>query len=248
MTQHRLYGQCSLVNICLCSSFETSRQFLRGSFSLGKRNDIRQGLASSHVNSQWLVNPRRIVPEKTQWKWTRGMWQDSCDARFLWKRPGMWKRSDASHINLQSHWTQDVFYLKKHSESGRVPATHVLVEKRYGIRERWVVRQMNLQSEGTQDAFYLKKHKESGGVGRARIFHGKTQESVGVGHPLQKNLQSRWRPGAVYMRKHKDFSAVGRTGTYMSRKFTVEMKARRVLHEKTQRFLRGRQDGHAHVT
>ena len=43
-----------------------------------------------------------------------------------------------SHINLQSHWTQDVFYLRKHTESGRVSATHVLVEKRYGIRARWV--------------------------------------------------------------------------------------------------------------
>ena len=180
MTQHRLYGQCSLVNICLCSSFETSRQFLRGSFSKGKRNDIRQGLASSHVNSQWLVNPRRIAPEKTQWKWTRGMWQDSCDARFLWKRPGMWKRSDASHINLQSHWTQDVFYLKKHSESGRVPATHVLVEKRYGIRERWVARQMNLQSEGTQDAFYLKKNTRNlGGLVERAFFTEKHRSRWG---------------------------------------------------------------------
>ena len=113
MTQQCLYLQCSLVNICLCSSFETSRRFLWGAFPLGKRNGIRQGLASSHVNSQWLVNPRRIVPEKTQWKWTRGMWQDSCDPRFLWKRQGMWKRSAASHINLQSHWTQVVFYLRK---------------------------------------------------------------------------------------------------------------------------------------
>ena len=42
------------------------------------------------------------------------------------------------------------------------------------------------------------------------------------------------------MRKHNDFSAVGGVRTYTSRKFTVEMKARRILHEKTQRFLRGR--------
>ena len=85
MTQHRLYLQCYLVNICLCSSFETSRRFLRGAFSLEKSDDIRQGLAASHVNSHWLVKPRRIVPGKTQWKWTRGTWQDSCDARFEWK-------------------------------------------------------------------------------------------------------------------------------------------------------------------
>ena len=35
---------------------------------------------------------------------------------------------------------------KKHMESGRVSATHVLVEKRYGIRERLVACHMNLQS------------------------------------------------------------------------------------------------------
>ena len=101
MTQHRLYLQCSLVNICLCSSFKTSRRFLRGAYSLGKRNDIRQGLAASHVNSHWLVNA------------IRGKWQNSCDARCLCKKQGMWEGSAGSHLNLQSHWTQDVFYLRK---------------------------------------------------------------------------------------------------------------------------------------
>ena len=63
-------------------------------------------------------------------KVTRGMRQDSCDARFLCqKTPGMWERSAASHINLQEHCTQDAFYLRKHTESGRVSATRVLVEK-----------------------------------------------------------------------------------------------------------------------
>ena len=42
---------------------------------------------------------------------------------------------------------QDVFYLRKHTESGRVSATHVLVEKRYGIRERLVACPMNLESQ-----------------------------------------------------------------------------------------------------
>ena len=62
--------------------------------------------------------------------------------------------------------------LEKHTESGRVSATHVLVEKRYGVRVRWVAGHMNLQSQGTHDAFYLRTHKESGGVGgTAHIFH-----------------------------------------------------------------------------
>ena len=83
----------------------------------------------------------------------------------------MWERSAASHINLQERCTQDKFYLRKHTESGSVSATHVLVEKRYGIRERLVAGHMNLQSQGTQEAFYLRKHKGSGGVGTVRIFH-----------------------------------------------------------------------------
>ena len=42
-------------------------------------------------------------------------------------------------------------------ESGRVSATDVLVEKRYGVRERLIACQ-----QGTQDAFYLRKQRESG--------------------------------------------------------------------------------------
>ena len=174
-----------------------------------KRNDIRPGLTSSHVNSQWLVNPRRIVPEKTQRKWTRGLWQDSCDARFLWKRQGMWKRSAANHINLQSHWTQDVFYLWQQTESGRVSATHVLVEKRCGNRERLVAGHLNLQSQWPQRAFYLRNHKGIWWGWYSTHFHWKTHESAGVGHPCHINLQGKWTAGAFYTRKQNDFSGVG---------------------------------------
>ena len=52
----------------------------------------------------------------------------------------------ASHVNSQSPRTHDALSLKKHMESGRVSATHVLVEKRYGIRERSLACHMNLQS------------------------------------------------------------------------------------------------------
>ena len=52
----------------------------------------------------------------------------------------------ASHVNLQSPRRHDALSLKKHMESGRVSATHVLVEKRYGIRERLVACHMNLRS------------------------------------------------------------------------------------------------------
>ena len=94
-------------------------------------------------------------------------------------------------------------------------------------------------------------------------FSRKTHESAGVGHPWHINLQSRWSPGAFYMKKHNALSDVG--GSHMlifSRsegrahftwkntticpesagvtcKFTVEIKPKRILHQKTQRFLRG---------
>ena len=89
---------------------------------------------------------------------------------FLEKKTGMLERSAAGQINLQERCTRDAFYLRKHTESGRVSATHVLVEKRYGVRERLVAGHMNLQSQGTQDAFYLKKHKESGGLVQRASF------------------------------------------------------------------------------
>jgi len=41
------------------------------------------------------------------------------------------------------------------------------------------------------------------------------------------------------VRRILDFSAVCGTRAHTSRKFKVEMTARRILHEKTQRFLRG---------
>ena len=93
----------------------------------------------------------------------------------------MWERSAASHINLPECCTRDAFYLRKHTESGRVSATHVLVEKRYGIRERLVAGHMNLQSQGTRNA--------------RRILTEKTQ---GIwGELLQRTF---------FIEKHSDFS------------------------------------------
>ena len=81
-----------------------------------------------------------------------------------------------------------------------------------------------------------------------RILHEKTQRFLRGWREWQINVQSRWRPGAFYMRKHNDFSAVGGTRTYISRKLIVEMKPRRILHEKTQRFLGGWRDAHVQFT
>ena len=142
----------SLVNICLSSKLPGD--------SLGKRNKIRQGLAASHVNSHWLVNPRHIVPEKTQWKWTWGTWPDSCNVRFLWKKQGMWERSAASHINLAITFN----------------ARRVLLEKTHGIwkgfrdaRFRWkkirnprAVGRVSYEFTGTRNARRILPEKTQG--------------------------------------------------------------------------------------
>ena len=174
-----------------------------------KRYRIRERLAASHVNSQSLVNPRLILLEKTQGKWTQGMRQDSCEAHFLWKKTrNMWARSTASHVNLQSPWTQEALSLKKHMESGRVSATHVLVEKGYGNRERSVAYHINLQAHWTQDAFYPRKQKESGGVGTTRIFLEKHKELAGLaGATYEFTIKMKSTRNLYGI--HNDFSGVG---------------------------------------
>ena len=142
------------------------------------------------------------------------------------------------HVNLHSPWTQDALSLKKRMETGRVSATHVLVEKRYGIRERLVACHMNLQSHWTQNAFYLRNtgnlrglvqraflfkntrvrgsgsrvaFKCSGKMQARRILHEKTQRSLRGRREWHINLQSKWRPCAFCTRKHNDFGLVGVT-------------------------------------
>ena len=97
-----------------------------------------------------------------------------------------------------------------------------------------------------------------------RILHEKTQRFLRGWREWQVNLQSRWRPGAFYMRKHNGFSVhftqadFTRENTTISpgsagraRTFHVNLqskwKARRILHEKTQRFLRGWLEWHINV-
>ena len=65
---------------------------------------------------------------------------------------------------------QDVFYLRKHTESGRVSATHVLVEK---IRNPKAVGRVSYEFTVTVNARRNLPEKTQGiwGVGTARIFH-----------------------------------------------------------------------------
>ena len=154
----------------------------------GKRNGIRQGLAASHVNSHWLVNPRRIVPEKTQWKWTRGIWHDSRGARFHWKKQRIAGAVGRESYKFTITLNANAFYLRKHTESGRVSATHVLVEKRYGIRERLAASHVNLQSRRSHveaEAHFTWENSRTGLAGVTYKFRVKM------------------KPGAFYTRKQK---------------------------------------------
>ena len=73
---------------------------------------------------QQLVNPTCILPGKTQRKWTRGMWQDSCEAHFLLKQTKNLGAVGRITLKFKSHWTQDACYLRKHVESERVCSGH----------------------------------------------------------------------------------------------------------------------------
>ena len=167
--------QCSFVKIWLSSWLGYEWKFAMAVATLRnpscearfswKSIGNREQLAASHVNSQSFLNARRGAP--------------------AW--------STASHINLQSPWTQDALSLKKHMESRRVSATHLAIGKRYGIRERLAACHMNLQAHWRRDAFYLKNTRNLRGVGTTRIFIEKHHELAGGGgHRWHLNLQSKW--------------------------------------------------------
>ena len=110
------------------------------------KNFRNQGAAGrSHVNSQSLLNARPDYPRK-QRKVNPTNAAGFLRGAFSLEKTRNVGAITASHVNFQSARAQDALSLKKHMESGRVSATHVLVEKRYGIRERLVACQMNLQS------------------------------------------------------------------------------------------------------
>ena len=144
--------------------------------------------AASHVNSHWLVNPRRIVPETTQWKWTRGMWKDSCEARFLWKKPGM-----CGAVGRESYKFTRTLHARR-----------VLLEKTHGIWQGFRDARFSckkIRGSGWSRFIWIYSHKErdmhftwentrnlGGGVGAARIFHWKTQRFLRGGREWHINL------------------------------------------------------------
>ena len=217
--------------VCLSSISETSWWFLRGAFSLGKRNEVRQGLAASH----WLVNTRHIVPEKTQWKWTWGTWQDSCNARFfLTRNVGAVGREsykftitfNARRVLLEkTHgiwkgYRDARFSWKKIRNPGAVDrgsfeftvtrnARRILPEKTQGIWGGWYSAHFSLKNTTISPGWAGVTCKFTVEMKARRILHEKAQRFLRGRREWHVNLQSKWRPGAFYTRKHNDFSAVG---------------------------------------
>ena len=134
---------------------------------LGKILRFREQLASSHVNSESLLNARSGLLEKTQGKWTRGMWQDSCEAHFMRKKT----RNVGAIDRITCKFTVTL------------NARRAFIEKTHGI---W---------KGFRDArFSWKKIRIPGGVGRVsyefivtvnarRMLPEKTQGMRGLVEP-----------------------------------------------------------------
>ena len=93
-------------------------------------------------------------------------------------------------------------------ESGRVSATHVLVEKRYGIRERPAASHVNLQSRRSRNAFYMRKHKKSGGSVQ-RAFSLKKQGVSRGWSSVAHKFRVKMKPRRILYGIHNDFSGGG---------------------------------------
>ena len=173
------------------------------------------------------MKTRRILLEKTQ-RFLRG-WRD-------------W------HINVKSRWRPGAFYMRKHNDFSGVGGSGISIYSQDDEDQAHFTWENATISPGLAGVAYKFTVKMKPG----RILHEKTQRFLRGWQECTRtfhvNLQSKWSPGAFYTRKHNDFSAVGGTRTYISRKFTVEMKPRRILHEKTQRFLCSWRDAHVHFT
>ena len=192
---------------------------------LGKILGIREQLAASHVNSQSLLNARPDYPRKQR------KVNPMNAAGFLRGALSLEKTRNvgaiaASDVNSQSPRTHDALSLKKHMESGRVSATHVLVEKRYGIRERSLACHMNLQSHWTQDAFYPRKHKESEPkeCGRSPVRHmfsGKRQGMWVRSAASHINLQAPWTQDTLSLKKHMESGRVSATHVLGEKRYGI---------------------------
>ena len=227
MTQHRLYLQCSLVNMCLCSSFETSRRFLWGALFPWKKKRHPAGAGIITCEFTMTCEPK-----------THCTWENTTKvnprtvAGFLRRAFSMKETRNVEAVGRESY-----------KFTITLNARRVLLVTTDGI---W---------KGFRDArFSWKKMRKSGAVGRGsfeftitmtatRILPEKTQGNlvgmkntrVGGGRSSVPYKSTRKMKGRrILHKKPQRFLRGWRGVTY---KFTIKMKSRRTLYEKTQRFL-----------
>ena len=216
MTQQRLYLQCSLVNICLCSSFETSRQFGRGwqhhmwihtdlwtqdALYLRQRNESEPEecgrIPAMRVSLEKTRNVGAVGRESYKFtgmlharcvllEKTHGIWKGFRDACFSWK-----KIRNPGAVGRGSY----EFTVTSHKER----KTHFNWENTRNLGGvvtahifHWKTQRFLRALAGVTCKFTVKMKPR-------RILHKKTQRFLGGWREWHMNLQSRWRPGAFYI-------------------------------------------------
>ena len=237
MTQHRLYLQCSLVNMCLCSSFETSRRFLWGALFpwKKKRHPAGAGIITCEftmtcepkTHCTWenttKVNPRTVagfLRRAFSMKETRNVeavgresykFTITLNARrvLLVTTDGIWK----GFRDARFSWKK----MRKSGAVGRgsfeftitMTATRILPEKPQGNLVGLVQHAFSLKNTRVGGGRSSVPYKSTGKMNGRRILHEKTERFLRGWRGSPINLQSKWRAGALYTRKHNDFSGVG---------------------------------------
>ena len=134
----------------------------------------------------------------------------------------------ASHVN--SHWwTQDALYLRKHDKSepeecDRIP---VIVVEWEGWNTLYPVSASKSTVKTKPRPFSMRNHNDFSGVGGG---------DVQIYNQNEAQAHFTWENTTI---------SPGLVGVTF--KFTIKMKPRRVLHEKTQRFLRGWRGWHLNL-
>ena len=204
-----LYLQCSLVNIWLSSSFETSRDSCEAHFPLEKettsgrgwpyhmwihcdlwtqdavcmrKHDDREPEECGRVPATRILcekhkecgsgRPRVISIYSNIERKTRFTWENTRNLEGLVRHAfslktwyGIREQLAASHVNLQSLWTQDAYYLRKHKGIVGVGTTRIFIEKQTS-RQGWVIRAIQIYNQNEAQAyFFCRKQNDFSGVG-----------------------------------------------------------------------------------
>ena len=127
------------MKICNGSGFP-KESLLRGAFSLEK---IRTQGAAGRITCKFTITSERKTgpPQKTEESEPNECGRIPARRIFFGKDKECGSDNRITKFTITSNARRS--FIEKHMESGRVSATHVLVEKRHGLRERLVACHMN---------------------------------------------------------------------------------------------------------